>query len=698
MAIEFTLDDGSIIEFNSIIDNKIVYNKDPNVYTVDNFVSKEECEHIIREAKPRLARAMVGAGIDPNNMDGTYSKSRTGSNCWFPHNHDPIFRRIGERISKKVGHPFINAEQFQVVHYNVGEEFTDHYDSWEQDGTTEHFHNFKFGGNRLLTVLIYLNNVIKGGGTKMTKLNHLIEAKQGKILVFEDCYKGTNNLHPLSQHCGMPVIEGEKYAVNLWFKECPYEIMYKDFRPGYFNKWNIDDCSDEEFPPMEDEISAISLHEKKKIYIKKTITNKLDTYKLCNFHSFKGKDVGWININSNTEVLDYTINLEEYLNINRSFFENIYVVKYSNNHDDFYDAYKENKVGIKAMKNLGQRMITAVLCVEGPAIYTFKKLDKQFVLNKGDCLIYKNVVNESNIRDAEMIHDIQINNGILANIYIREKNESGEILDMTSFNNKINIQNMESNSDKNLSSVSEEHNYNKIYEEVVELLKSNTLTEEWEGHKSFTHILRSNWLSIYEAAQKYIILREKDNAITTLNIKSYENVVVQLVETFKDNSEPCVWQCSNVLRLDIFKFLIEYYSNIKLQKRKEQQEYYFAHNELISRMIQFDLLPLIESIVKDKLIPLSSEVVKYEKGYEKPPSTNKVKYIVSWLLKGVSPLMIHKEPILNETYSGEYYMVKEDYKTIHYKENEFIVYRADKYITKRNSITDLYYGIEFYYG
>ena len=238
MAIEFSLDDGSVIEFNPLSDDKIVYSDDPGVYTLDNFITPEECQHIIREAKPRLGHAMVGAGLDPNNMDGTYSTNRTGTNCWFPHNHDPIFARVGERIAQEVGHPFANAEQFQVVHYDVGEEFKDHYDGWDQDGTSEHFHNFKFGGNRLLTALIYLNDVPAGGGTKMTKLNHLIEAKQGRVLVFEDCYKGTNNRHLLSEHCGMPVIRGEKYAVNLWFKECPYEIMYKDFRPGYFDRWN----------------------------------------------------------------------------------------------------------------------------------------------------------------------------------------------------------------------------------------------------------------------------------------------------------------------------------------------------------------------------------------------------------------------------------------------------------------------------
>ena len=41
MAIEFTLDDGSVIEFNSISNNKNIINEDPNVYTLDNFITKK---------------------------------------------------------------------------------------------------------------------------------------------------------------------------------------------------------------------------------------------------------------------------------------------------------------------------------------------------------------------------------------------------------------------------------------------------------------------------------------------------------------------------------------------------------------------------------------------------------------------------------------------------------------------------------
>ena len=104
------------------------------------------------------------------------------------------------------------------------------------------------------------------------------------------------------------------------------------------------------------------------------------------------------------------------------------------------------------------------------------------------------------------------------------------------------------------------------------------------------------------------------------------------------------------------------------------------------------------NIILPKIIPLSTQVVRYEKGYQTSPSTDKAKYVVSWLIEGTSPLIIHKEPIQNKTYSGEYHMVNEDYKMIDYKENGLVVYRADEYITKRDPVENSYYGIEFYYG
>ena len=43
----------------------------------------------------------------------------------------------------------------------------------------------------------------------------------------------------MSQHAGMPVIKGEKYAFNLWFKECRAKKLYSEFNPGYYKSISI---------------------------------------------------------------------------------------------------------------------------------------------------------------------------------------------------------------------------------------------------------------------------------------------------------------------------------------------------------------------------------------------------------------------------------------------------------------------------
>ena len=91
-----------------------------------------------------------------------------------------------------------------------------------------------------MTALCYLNSVEKGGGTRMSKLNITIPAEKGKLLVFQNTIsKDNNNRHSLSEHAGTPVEIGEKYAFNLWFRECPINMIYKDFNPNYYRNNTI---------------------------------------------------------------------------------------------------------------------------------------------------------------------------------------------------------------------------------------------------------------------------------------------------------------------------------------------------------------------------------------------------------------------------------------------------------------------------
>lgn len=190
---------------------KTIISTDPYIATYNNVLTNEECEHFISISKDSLKRSLVSS-----SKEGIISSGRTSFNTWIRHNHDDTTRKVGERIAKLVDIPLQNAEAFQVIYYNVTQEYRNHYDSWVHDGSDKTLRCMKWGGARVKTALCYLNNVAKGGETKMTKLNITITPEKGKLLIFNNTIsENDHSRHILSEHAGLPVEEGEKYAFNL---------------------------------------------------------------------------------------------------------------------------------------------------------------------------------------------------------------------------------------------------------------------------------------------------------------------------------------------------------------------------------------------------------------------------------------------------------------------------------------------------
>lgn len=211
---------------------KTILSFNPSIYTYNNFLSDDECDHFINISKNSLQRALVS-----NDKGSIISKNRTGYNTWLKHNYDDITFNVAKRIAKIVNIPLENAELFQIIYYGISDEYKPHYDSWNHNYSKETLHCVKYGGARMKTALCYLNNVSKGGATRFNKLNINILPEKGKLLIFQNTISDNNhNIHRLSLHAGLPVIKGKKYAFNLWFRECSRDTLYKDFNPAYYSK------------------------------------------------------------------------------------------------------------------------------------------------------------------------------------------------------------------------------------------------------------------------------------------------------------------------------------------------------------------------------------------------------------------------------------------------------------------------------
>lgn len=197
-------------------------NNDPLINVYDNFITDEECEFIINSSKDNMVRANVSdKSIDISSYNG-----RTNSSHWINLDKYELMEQIAIRISKTIGlSNYRNFENFQVIHYLKNQEYKYHYDAYDKNEPEKYRQYCSERGNRLVTVLCYLNDVEKGGGTGFDSLNDkseqlIVLPKKGRMVVFQNVNLD-GSLNMKSRHAGLPIEEGEKWAFNLWVRERP---------------------------------------------------------------------------------------------------------------------------------------------------------------------------------------------------------------------------------------------------------------------------------------------------------------------------------------------------------------------------------------------------------------------------------------------------------------------------------------------
>ncbi|HET6829193.1 MAG TPA: 2OG-Fe(II) oxygenase [Ramlibacter sp.] len=184
----------------------------PRVVVFGSLLSQEECEQLIALAQPRLARSLTVAtktGGEEVNAD------RTSNGMFFQRGENELVRRIEQRIARLLNWPVDNGEGLQVLHYTPGAQYKPHYDYFDPDepGTPT---IVKRGGQRVATLVMYLGEPEKGGGTIFPDVNLEVAPKRGNAVFFsyERPHPSTRTLHG-----GAPVLAGEKWIATKWLRE-----------------------------------------------------------------------------------------------------------------------------------------------------------------------------------------------------------------------------------------------------------------------------------------------------------------------------------------------------------------------------------------------------------------------------------------------------------------------------------------------
>ena len=184
----------------------------PRIVLFGNLLSREECEALIAAAEPRMARSKT---VETKTGGEEVNASRTSEGMFFQRGENAIVKKLEARIAKLVNWPLENGEGLQILHYGPGAEYKPHYDYFDpaEPGTAT---IVKRGGQRVGTLVVYLNNPTKGGGTVFPDIHLEVGPRQGNAVFFsyDRPHASTKTLHG-----GSPVIEGEKWIATKWLRQ-----------------------------------------------------------------------------------------------------------------------------------------------------------------------------------------------------------------------------------------------------------------------------------------------------------------------------------------------------------------------------------------------------------------------------------------------------------------------------------------------
>lgn len=176
-------------------------------------LSDEECFYIRCLGGPYLQPSITA---DPNGVMQR-TRIRTSHDFLFlPETETVALRLLQMRMAAAADLALKQAEAMVLLRYTPGQEYRPHRDYLPPS----HYTPVAAGGSgqRLRTVIAYLNTPEDGGETVFPLLERAVPARIGQLVVFDSLY-ADGRLNDTSLHAGTPVKQGVKWICTLWIRE-----------------------------------------------------------------------------------------------------------------------------------------------------------------------------------------------------------------------------------------------------------------------------------------------------------------------------------------------------------------------------------------------------------------------------------------------------------------------------------------------
>lgn len=189
----------------------------PALAVLANLLGHDECDALIALATPRLMPTRV---IDPVTGRDVIARHRSAEGVFFRPQETPLIARIEDRIEQLTGIPREQGEGIQMVRYLPGAESTPHFD-YLLTGNQGNLDSIERSGQRIATLIMYLNDVEAGGETTFPDVGMSVVPRKGHAVYFEYGNQ-LGQCDSASVHAGAPLLAGEKWIATKWLRARKY--------------------------------------------------------------------------------------------------------------------------------------------------------------------------------------------------------------------------------------------------------------------------------------------------------------------------------------------------------------------------------------------------------------------------------------------------------------------------------------------
>ena len=187
----------------------------PKIWIAEKLATPELCAWLIGRGLGKFTPSMMFTG-----QKAVFHATRTCSDFSFSLVEGGVMMLLlRTKVSLLTGLRIAQMEPPQIFHYATGQGIDAHYDSL-YDGEHGYGRDGAYRGDRLATLLMYLNDDYDGGVLEFVKVGFKYRGATGDAIFFASLREGKFDEKAL--HGATTVTRGEKYILSQWIHDRPF--------------------------------------------------------------------------------------------------------------------------------------------------------------------------------------------------------------------------------------------------------------------------------------------------------------------------------------------------------------------------------------------------------------------------------------------------------------------------------------------